>query len=245
MTTERRAMQLVSESLAGENRRTIVVLLTSALCLAGWHIIGHYDFWLKQLSTMSLASSNVRLYAVIGSLTSSVALLGLIPLLVVKFILRDPLADYGLQVGNVSFAVISSLLAAPLIVYIGYSSAQMSEFREVYPIHPPARDSSAALAWHLVGQIFWYFAWEFHFRGFLQHGMGKSFNVPLGICVQTLASTLAHFGRPGAEVFASILGGLLWGALAWRTRSLLAGILQHWLLGASLDFFICKQLGRF
>ena len=90
-----------------------------------------------------------------------------------------------------------------------------------------------------MGQLFWLAAWEFHFRGFLQCGLGKSFDIPLGIMVQTLASALAHFGKPGAEVFGSILGGLLWGALAWRTRSLLASTFQHWLLGASLDFFLC------
>lgn len=235
-------MHLMHDSLSGANRRTTVVLLASALCLAGWHLIGHYGFWLKQLSATTLDSGDVRLYAVIGSFTSSVLLLGLVPLLIVKFVLCDSLADYGVQLGNVSFALICSLLAVPLIVYIGYSSAQILVFREAYPTHPPARDSSTALAWHLVGQIFWYFAWEFHFRGFLQHGMGKSFSVPLGICVQTLASTLAHFGKPGTEVFASILGGILWGALAWRTRSLLAGMFQHWLLGASLDYFICRQL---
>ncbi len=93
-----------------------------------------------------------------------------------------------------------------------------------------------------MGQLFWLAAWEFHFRGFLQNGVGKSFTVPLGIMVQTLASALAHFGKPGAEVFGSIIGGLLWGALAWRTRSLLASTFQHWLLGASLDFFLCRGI---
>lgn len=241
MTSKRRAIHLIRESLAGENRRATIVLLTSALCLAGWHVIGHYGFWLEHL-TATNSQSDVGFYAVLGSLTSSVVLLGIIPLLVVKFVLRDPLVDYGLRIGDPPFAIVSSLLAVPLLIYIGYSSAQIPEFREVYPIHPPARDSSTALAWHLVGQVLWYSAWEFHFRGFLQHGLGKSFSVPLGICVQTLASTLAHFGRPETEVFASILAGLLWGALAWRTRSLLAGIFQHWLLGASLDYFICRSL---
>ena len=38
---------------------------------------------------------------------------------------------------------------------------------------------------------------------------------------------------------AAILGGLLWGVLALRNRSLLAGLGQHYLLGLALDAFIC------
>jgi len=76
----------------------------------------------------------------------------------------------------------------------------------------------------------------------LQSGVSRRTGIATAICVQTLVSTLAHFGKPGAEVFGAIIGGLLWGALAWRTRSLLAGWFQHWLLGASLDFFICRGL---
>jgi uncharacterized protein len=241
MTSERRVIHLVRDSLAGENRRTTIILLTSALCLAGWHLIGSYDAWLKLLSDTTTFADDAKHTAAIASLISCVLLLGVIPLAIVKFVLRDPLADYGLRLGNRNFATICCILAAPLIIYIGYSSAQEPDFQKVYPINPLARDSTEAFIWHLVGQVFWYAAWEFHFRGFLQHGLGKSFSVPLGICVQTLASTLAHFGRPGAEVFASILGGLLWGALAWRTRSLLAGYCQHWLLGASLDYFLCMK----
>lgn len=241
MATQRRVMQLLRDSFAGENRRATIILLTSALCLAAWHLIGNFDAWLKWLSESKTFADDARVAAAIGSIASSAVLLGVIPLLVVKFVLRDPLADYGLRLGDPQFAIICSLLAAPLIIYIGYSSAQQPDFQKVYPINPLARDSTEAFIWHLVGQIFWYAAWELHFRGFLQHGLAKSFSLPLGICVQTLASTVAHFGRPGPEVFASILGGLLWGALAWRTRSLLAGYCQHWLLGASLDYFLCRK----
>ncbi|MCC7085243.1 MAG: CPBP family intramembrane metalloprotease [Pirellulales bacterium] len=241
MASNRRAIHLVREMFTGVDRRATIVLLTSSICLVLWHFLGNYDAWLTRLSAIAIFADEARRLAAFALLASTVLLLGIIPLVVVKFILRDPLSEYGVRLGSLRFAAICSLLAAPLIVYIGYSSAQSPEFQTVYPINPLARNSSEALLWHLVGQCFWYASWEFHFRGFLQQGMAKSFSVPLGIGVQTLASTLAHFGRPEAEVFASILAGLLWGALAWRTQSLLAGIFQHWLLGASLDYFIGRH----
>jgi membrane protease YdiL (CAAX protease family) len=223
------------------NMRAAVALLTSAVCLAAWYAVGNYRFWSDFLSADSASNESLGISAVIGSLGSTVVLLGLVPLLVLKIALRERLADYGVRLGNLRFAIASSILAAPLVILIGYAAAQMPAFQAVYPINPPARDSAAALAWHLAGQILWYAAWEFHFRGFVQRAVEKSSGITTAICVQTLASTLAHFGRPASEVFAAILAGILWGTLAWRTRSLSAGIFQHWLLGASLDFFIFRQ----
>jgi uncharacterized protein len=238
-------IQLARDMLGnGDNRRISITLLTSAVCLTAWHLTGNYDFWLAHCQEWMTEGADPKIAAGIWMLASSVVLLGIVPLAVVKFVLRQRLSEYGVQWGNLRFAAICCMLAAPLIVAIGYFSAPSPAFQAVYPLNPVARQSSAALAWYLVGQLFWYAAWEFHFRGFLQHGLEKSTGIATGICVQTLASTLAHFGKPGAEVFASILGGLLWGALAWRTRSLLSGIFQHWLLGASLDFFLCRLVAR-
>jgi membrane protease YdiL (CAAX protease family) len=228
------------EMFSGDNRRTSLVLLTSAVCLTAWHLVGNYDFWLRQSTEWMSLGSDPKIAAGVGLLVSSVGLLGIVPLLIVKLVLRERLANYGVQWGNLRFAVVCCLLVAPLMVAIGYFSAQSPAFQAVYPLNPVARQSTAALIWYLAGQLFWYAAWEFHFRGFLQHALQTSSGISTAIWVQTLASTLAHFGKPGAEVFASIIGGLLWGALAWRTRSLLSGIFQHWLLGASLDFFIFR-----
>jgi uncharacterized protein len=232
--------QLAREMTTGDNRRTSIVLLTSAVCLTAWHLAGNYNFWLHHPSAAMSFGYDPAIAAGIWMLISTVTLLGIIPLLIVKLVLREKLADYGIRWGNLQFAAVCCLLVVPLVVFIGYCSAQSPQFQAMYPINPVARTSATALAWHLVGQLFWYAAWEFHFRGFLQHGMEKSCGISTGIWIQTLASTLAHFGKPGAEVFASILAGVLWGALAWRTRSLLAGFFQHWLLGASLDFFLFR-----
>jgi membrane protease YdiL (CAAX protease family) len=233
-------VQLVRDMFSGPNFRSTVVLLTSALCLAAWHVCGSYAFWFDKAPQSLTIGDDRAVSAAVFSLTIAVLLLGVVPLAVVKIVLREPLAEYGVRWGNVRFAIICCVLTTPLILAIGYASAQSPTFQAIYPLNPLARQSNAALMWHIAGQILFYAAWEFHFRGFLQSGIGQSFGIPLGICVQTLASALAHYGKPGAEVFGSIIGGLLWGALAWRTRSLLAGTFQHWLLGAGLDFFICR-----
>jgi membrane protease YdiL (CAAX protease family) len=57
------------------------------------------------------------------------------------------------------------------------------------------------------------------------------------VLVQTLASSLAHFDKPPAELLASVAGGLLLGVLAVRTRSILSGLLLHAGLGIAIDLF--------
>ena len=54
-----------------------------------------------------------------------------------------------------------------------------------------------------------------------------------------MASTLLHIGKPAVETYSAIAGGIVWGIVAYRTRSLLAGLLLHFLLGISLDWCIC------
>jgi membrane protease YdiL (CAAX protease family) len=48
-----------------------------------------------------------------------------------------------------------------------------------------------------------------------------------------------HIGKPADEIYGAILGGVVFGFVALRSRSLLYVILIHWVLGVALDLFIC------
>ncbi len=76
-------------------------------------------------------------------------------------------------------------------------------------------------------------------RGFIQFGLRESFGDWNAILIQTTISALFHIGKPDGEILSSILGGLIWGIVVFRSRSLLYVLAVHWLLGVSLDFFIC------
>ncbi len=124
----RPAAQLARDMFSGANFRATIVLLTSAVCLAAWHVAGSFGFWMDHVTSDVLAA--VMYFA------SGAVWLGLVPLLVVKLVLRERLADYGVQWGDLRFALVCCVLAAPLIVGIGYSSAQSPAFQAIYPLNP-------------------------------------------------------------------------------------------------------------
>jgi membrane protease YdiL (CAAX protease family) len=234
----RPAIRLMGEMFRPPHLRSTMVLVSSAACLAAWQFVGQYPFWLQRAGGATSQAAEDVSAAVGWALASSVLLLGVVPAAIVKLVLRERLADYGVRRGDARFAVVCCVLATPLIVAIGYLSAQSPAFQAIYPADPAARQSWAALAWYVATQVLFYTAWEFHFRGFLQHGLSQAAGLHAAIWIQTLVSTLAHFDKPPAEVFGAIIAGFLWGLLAFRTRSLAASTFQHWLLGASLDFFV-------
>ena len=167
-------------------------------------------------------------------------LFGLIPLGLVKFGFRENLADYGFRLGDRRKTLRSFLFMAPVIVGVAIVTGFNPNFFDVYPFNPALRPHNAHVspsifAVNAVLYLGYYFGWEFLFRGFLQHGLRESCGLANAVLIQTLASTMLHFGHPSVEVFASIVAGIFWGWLAVQTRSLLSGFLQHALLGIILD----------
>jgi membrane protease YdiL (CAAX protease family) len=161
-----------------------------------------------------------------------------VPALIVKLVFRQRLADYGMQLGDRVRTVRSFLVFAPVMLLVAWLSSQSAAMTGEYPIDRTAGSSASAFALHTLTYLFFYAGWEFHFRGFLQFGLRKAFGDAGAILVAVLASVLLHLGKPAAETYGAIAAGLLWGILAFRTRSLLSGFLQHALLGISLDAFI-------
>lgn len=181
---------------------------------------------------------------------TAIVLFGLIPMGIVRWGFRERLTDYGLSWGKVKFTLRSFCVMAPVVAVIAYWTGFQPAFFDVYPFNETLRLQNTGLESRAAVSLFWihavfylgyYFGWEFLFRGFLQHGLTPRCGLPTALAIQTLASTMLHYGHPGMEVFASIVAGLVWGYLAVRTRSILSGFAQHALLGIVLDWTLIYE----
>jgi len=215
--------------------KPVVILLYTILAVTIWKYFAfpsfavqptHADFWMGATP-----------------LFAALILFGLVPMGIVHWGFRERLADYGLCFGIVRRTLRSLLLAALPVVLIAVLTGHNSAFFEVYPLNETIRPQHGKIGIdlfviHSICYLGYYFGWEFLFRGFLQQGLSERCGIPAAILVQTLASTMLHYGHPVGEVFGAIIAGLVWGFFAYRTRSILSGFGQHALLGIVLDWVL-------
>jgi membrane protease YdiL (CAAX protease family) len=219
--------------------KPILILLLSSLLLLGWKYCGSEAFYREYVAPRFALGSDPAMAAAWYRFLTCFLGLGVLPALIVKCVFRERLSDYGVRLGIAKRTVRSFLLAAPAFVLAGYLASRGPAFQAVYPLNRNAGASADLFALHLLCYFMFYVGWEFYFRGFMLIGLRDSLGPANAVLVQVLASSLLHIGCPAAETFGSIAAGLFWGFLALRTRSLLSGLLQHSLLGMSLDWFLC------
>ena len=233
---------LVRDLFRGEDRKPTLILLSSTVLIAAWWFLAANLLKTVPESVASvlggLFSTEIvaDLWGAFRVLGSGAILLGLVPAIIVKLGFREGLRDYGLQRGELKLGLAWAIGLVPLILFLGYWSSQRPDYQAAYPLNDRARD---CFLLHAVVQMAYYLAWEFHFRGFLLNGLKSRTGTSVAVGVQIMASVLAHLGKPGSEIAGALGGGLFWGLLSVRCRSILPSFLQHWLLGLSLDYFLC------
>ena len=137
------------------------------------------------------------------------------------------------------------LLLIPIVIIpLMWIAARMPDVRAEYPL-AKILFKQPQLFWSYEAMyiLFYYVAWEFYFRGFMLFGLSKSLGPAVAILIQTLASCLIHLGKPEGETIGAIIVGIIFGLIAWRTKSIWYGLLLHVAIGFFTDFFILTQSG--
>jgi membrane protease YdiL (CAAX protease family) len=150
-----------------------------------------------------------------------------VPLLTL-LLLRERSVEHGLRVGEwrIGLAVVAGLAAVvtPIILVV----ADLPDFR-VYYGHAPA-----ALPGAVVGSVLDVASAEFLFRGFLMWTLIRVAG-PMGVVLATFPFVFTHLGKPELETLSTFFGGLGFGWIAWRTRSVAYGAMLHaYLIGLIL-----------
>ena len=229
----------LSGLFSGENRKPTIILLVTPLILTTWKYYGTKAFYLSDLASRFVLFGNPEQTAELYTFFSAFVLFGVLPWLIVRFVFKERMSSYGLQAGDWRFGLKAFLVLAPIFILASYTSINNPDFLAEYPLFKGAGASPSTFLGHAVAYLFFYIGWETYFRGFMQFGLRNAFGDWNSILVQTALSCIIHIGKPAGEIYSSIIGALVWGILAFRTRSIFAGLLIHWILGVSLDFFIC------
>jgi len=214
--------------------KPVIVIIASTLLVVLHRYYGSVEFAANLFESGNTFLQPSYMFA------SAFLLLGLIPVLIITFGFNERLKDYGLTIGDKKAGMLSLVVLTPLIVLaLIYPSSQTAEMKNFYPFDPSAHLSIQ----NFIQLEFWrvilfYTAWEFMFRGFMLFGLRKYVGDSMALCIQVIPSCLWHIGMPSGEIISSIPGGILFGILALRTRSIIYPLILHCIIGISMDLLI-------
>lgn len=221
------------EARPRNQHKPTIILLSSTVLMLVWKYFGTAEFYMDVLAAR-INLPDPQCMSAYYQFASCLVLLGVIPALVVKFVLCERLADYGLQLGHRLYTVRSACVAVPIFIIAGYLASMDPFVQDAFPINKQAGVSTPFVL-HIFTYVLFYIGWEFHFRGFLQFGLSDSMGRTGAIMIQVMASSLLHIGQPWTESMGAIGAAILWGWTAHRTNSIVSGLLQHLALGIALD----------
>lgn len=231
-------MRTLWRILTSPDRTPWVVLGGGVALMTVYVYQGHHSFYTRNLATQLFGNDPLNdWYRHLYQFLAALLLLGIIPALLARYTLHRPLRVQGVQLGDWRFGLRAVLVGVVVLTPVLYLGSFDPAVQREYPLTRMAGCApDLFLLWEL-SYLVYYIAWEYHFRGFTLFLLEERWGAGAALLYQVIPSTLLHIGKPEAETAAAVVGGLLFGALALRTRSMLYPLLLHWYVGACTDFF--------
>ncbi len=216
-----------------------ILLLSAPLLLTLYRYHGYAEYfgrYFQGLTTHPLFD----FYAHLWLFFIFFILMCVIPIVLIKFVFKESLYKYGFGLGDIKFGSILTVITLLLLVVpLIYSGSKMADVRLEYPLAKILLERHDLIFFYESAYvIFYYIAWEFFFRGFLLFGLKERFGAFNAVLIQTISSCLIHIGKPEGEIIVSIIVGIIFGAIALRTRSIWYVFILHAAMGVLTDLFI-------
>jgi uncharacterized protein len=159
---------------------------------------------------------------------------GIIPALFIRFIIKEPVRNYGWQWNNTHLHLHKyAYLLIPIMGMAVWASFR-SDFTDHYPFYRYcSRSGSDWLMWETCYVVQFIFL-EFFFRGFLVNALRPAIGGN-AVWFMVLPYLMIHFSKPWLEATGAIFFGLFLGILALQNRSIWGGFIVHCGLALSMD----------
>jgi len=184
-------------------------------------------------------------------------LLVIIPLLIVKFILKEPLSRFGIRMpakGKRLAGLFTYLFLVAVLGPVFYFTSKNASMQAVYPFYK-SFTSVGQFALYELSYFPFFVTIEFIFRGYLLFGLEDMHDtyvhqnpaknvhfIGFGLIIQMLAYTMWHMGKPIPELWGTPVWGLCTGILTYNLKSIWPVTFAHWTLNILLDGFILYNM---
>jgi len=172
-----------------------------------------------------------------------------VPVLIILLAAPDPrafLAAVGLTAGRAGRGLLITAASVPVALLAAVFGSRDPAMKGQYPFSKEACASLKSFILYETSYLFFYYLpWEFLFRGILFFPLVATAGLIPALTVQTIISTVYHFGHPDTEILAALGGGLIFGLIAYTTGSFLYTVVIHAVVGIGNDSVLyCRHYRR-
>lgn len=242
----------LSDAGRGLDTKTVVVILTAAVCLTIQNYAAAPDRLIPLAGFVAnLVDGPTAREGVAATLRTWTHTRGprltwaglcmiltytVLPVIAIKCVFREKLTDYGIGVrgvaGDWSIYLTFALVMVPLV----WVCSVEERFQETYPFYRV--DSRAdvgpeLLRWEVIYAV-QFVALEFFFRGFMVHGTKHRFGA-YAVFVMVVPYCMIHYQKPVPECCGSIVAGVALGLVSLVTRSVWPGAALHIMVAWGMD----------
>ncbi len=169
-----------------------------------------------------------------------------LPCLVILFVFRERVRDYGLKPRGAFadwwiYAVVLGVMLP--ILFVVSHNARFQQTYPFYKIEPGQPLWPRFWVWEVSYGV-QFIGLEFFFRGFLVHGTKHRFGF-YAVFVMTVPYCMIHFPKPMPETFGAMVAGVVLGYMSLKTRSIWMGAAIHLSVALSMDFLLMWRKGLF
>jgi uncharacterized protein len=168
-----------------------------------------------------------------------------IPALIIKFVWRQNLSEYGLNLKFEKGFGELYLQCAAIMLPLVYLMSLTEGFANKYPFFRVYNDEPYFGRDFLIWEALYFlqfFGLEFFFRGFLVQSLKPKLGV-YSIFVMTVPYCMIHFGKPMPETFAAIFAGIFLGWLSYKYNNIWLGLLLHCTVALAMDVLALHHKG--
>jgi membrane protease YdiL (CAAX protease family) len=162
---------------------------------------------------------------------SSLVYYAIIPILSILFLLRRNPLDFGLRLGNWRLWGFHLAVVVILGLPILYAASRIPSVADYYT------QEEFRLVRYSLEIAAYLFGWEFILRGFLLFGLKEKLG-EASILVQMVPFVLLHFGKPEIEMVSTIIMGIYFGYVAYRSNSCWPAVIMHVFINITARVFV-------
>ncbi|MCP5107060.1 MAG: hypothetical protein GY950_26985 [bacterium] len=165
-----------------------------------------------------------------------------IPYIVIRFIFKEKLADYGFTLGDTKAGVKWLLAFIPVFILVPLISAKTGTHEYYTYLTDPAWLKPLHIAIHCVSYMGFAFGFEFFFRGFVLFGLNRHMGNTtkskwVAVFIAACLAALCLIGQPTTFIISAFLSMFVFGFLNFRLGSFVYVMFLHWNIGIWSDIW--------